>query len=183
MSYDFSGFKKKIIGTDEWLKREYQSIRSNQASPAILDGVKVESYGSLMPLNQVASIVSEGPRTIRVAPWDMGLVKDIEKAIIVASLGVSCAVDDKGIRINFPELTEERREQIVKLAKEKLEDAKKQIRSHRDDIMKDLQTKEKDGSLGKDDVFRFKNEAQKIVDNANKKLEEVFEKKHKEIMN
>ncbi len=183
MSYDFSGFKKKIIGTDEWLKREYQSIRSNQASPAILDGVKVESYGSLMPLNQVASIVSEGPRTIRVAPWDMGLVKDIEKAIIVASLGVSCAVDDKGIRINFPELTEERREQIVKLAKEKLEDAKKQIRSHRDDIMKDLQTKEKDGSLGKDDVFRFKNEAQKIVDEANKKLEEVFEKKHKEIMN
>ncbi len=183
MAYDFSNFKKQLTGTDEWLKREYQGIRSNQASPAILDGVRVESYGSMVPLSQVATIMNEGPRSIRVAPWDMGSVKDVEKALIIASLGVSIAVDDKGIRINFPELTGERREQIVKMAKDKLEEAKKQVRSHRDDIMKNLQTAEKAGTLGKDDAFRHKNEAQKFVDETNEKLEQSFEKKQKEIMN
>jgi ribosome recycling factor len=112
----------------------------------------------------------------------MGSSKEVEKAITAANLGVSVAVDDKGLRVNFPELTEERRKEIVRLAKEKLEEGKKRVRIARDEVMKDLQTKEKDGSLGKDDVFRHKNEAQKLVDEGNKKLDDAYAKKEKEIL-
>lgn len=182
MAYDFSKFKKQITGAEEWLKKEYSGIRTGQASPTLLDGVKVESYGALVPISQIAGVTTEGPRTIRIVPWDMSQVKEVEKAITVANLGVSVGADDKGLRVNFPELTADRRTEIVRLAKEKLEEAKKQIRMHRDSVMKELQTKEKDGSLGKDDVFRHKNEGQKIVDDANKKLEEAYSKKEKEIL-
>ncbi len=182
MSYDFNKFKKSLLGVEEWIKKEFSGIRTSQASPAILDGVKIESYGVLSPLSQLASVITEGPRTLRITPWDNAQSKEIEKAITVANLGVSVSVDDKGLRVNFPELTAERRVQIVKIAKDKLEEGKKQIRTHRDEIMKDLQNKEKSGDLGKDEVFRHKNEAQKIVDDANKKLEELYSKKEKEIM-
>jgi ribosome recycling factor len=94
---------------------------------------------------------------------------------------VSVVVDDKGLRVNFPELTAERRVQIVKIAKEKLEEGKKQVRMHRDEIMKDLQTKEKSGGMGKDEAFRHQKEVQKLVDEMNKKLEELYSKKDKEI--
>lgn len=182
MSYDFNKFKKSLLGVEEWVKKEFSGIRTSQASPAILDSVKVESYGVPSPLTQLASINTEGPRTLRITPWDNSQVKDIEKAITIANLGVSVSVDEKGLRVNFPELTAERRVQIVKLAKDKLEEGKKQIRTHRDEVMKDLQAKEKTGGLGKDEVFRHKNEAQKMVDDTNKKLEEFYSKKEKEIM-
>ena len=181
MAYDFSKFKKGIAGAEEWMKKEFSGIRTGQASPAILDGVKVDSYGAQVPISQIGSIATEGARSLRIAPWDASQVKDIEKAITIANLGLSVVVDDKGLRVNFPELTAERRTQIVKIAKEKLEEGKKQIRMHRDDVMKDLQSQEKDGSLGKDDVFRYKNDAQKLVDEANKKLDEAYAKKEKEI--
>lgn len=182
MAYDFNKFKKSIAGVEEWVKKEFSGIRTGQASPALLDSVKVESYGVSSPLAQVGSVTGEGPRTLRITPWDTAQVKEIEKAITLANLGVSVVVDDKGLRVNFPELTAERRTQIVKLAKEKLEEGKKQIRSHRDDVMKDLQAKEKAGGLGKDEIFRHKNEAQKMVDEANKKLEDLYAKKEKEIL-
>ena len=182
MNYDFTGFKKQAVATEDWLKKEFTSLRTGQASPSLLDSVKVEVYGAPVPLNQVAAITTEGARTIRIVPWDAGQVKDIEKAIIIASLGVSVVVDDKGLRVNVPDLTEERRHAIVKLAKDKLEEAKKTLRTHRDTIMKDLQAKEKAGGFSKDDVFRFKNDAQKIVDDTNKKLDETYTKKEKEIL-
>jgi len=182
MAYDFNQFKKTIGGVEEWIKKEFAGVRTGQASPAILDGVKVSSYGAFVPISQIASVVGEGPRTLRIVAWDQSQTKEIEKAITIANLGLSVIVDDKGLRISFPELTSERRVEIVKIAKEKLEEGKKQIRSHRDVIMKDLQSKEKDGSLGKDDVFRYKNDAQKIVDEANKKLEAELSKKEKEIL-
>ena len=182
MTYDFTKFKKNRSAGEEWLKKEYSALRTGQASPALLDGVKVDSYGSPIPLSQVASVTTEGARTIRITPWDSGQIKEIEKAIIIASLGVSVVIDDKGLRVNIPELSAERRTQILKIAKEKLEDAKKTMRAHRDDVMKDLQAKEKAGGLGKDDVFRAKADAQKIIDEGNKKIEEILAKKEKEIM-
>lgn len=182
MPYDFTKFKKSLAGPEEWLKKEFSGIRTGQASPMILDGVKVESYGAQMPISQVAGVTTEGPRTIRIVPWDMSQAKEIEKAITLANLGVSVGMDDKGLRVNFPELTSERRTAITKLAKEKLEEAKKQIRNHRDDFMKDLQSKEKEGGLGKDDVFRFKGEGQKMVDAANKMVDDAYAKKEKEIL-
>jgi ribosome recycling factor len=182
MAYDFTKFKKQVHGTNEWLVKELSSLRTGMASPSLLDSVKVESYGAPVPLSQVASVVTEGARTLRIAAWDASQIKEIEKAIIVASLGVSVTVDDKGLRVNIPDLTAERRTAIVKIAKEKLEEARRTLRADRDVIMKDLQAKEKSGTLGKDDAFRTKNETQKIVDDCNKKLEEMYAKKEKEIM-
>lgn len=182
MTYDFSKLKKTLLGVEDWIKKEFANIRTNQASPAILDAVRVESYGSFVPISQIAGITIEGPRTLRIAPWDHSHSKDIEKSITLANLGVSVAVDDKGLRVSFPELTSDRRTEIVKTAKEKLEEAKKQIRAHRDETIKDLKGKEKTGGFGKDDIFRLEKDAQKLVDDTSKKLADAFTKKEKEIL-
>ena len=182
MAYDFAPFKKQLTTSEEWLKKEMQQLRTGQASPAILDSVKVESYGVPMALKEVAAITLEGARTLRISPWDKSQTKEIEKAITQANLGVSVVVDDQGLRVNFPELTADRRTQIVKLAKEKLEEARKQVRQHRDVVIKDLQAKETAGGMGKDDIFRFKNDAQKIVDDCNKRLDDSYNKKEKELL-
>ena len=182
MTYDLNKIKKDMTSIEEWFKRELQQIRTGQASPAILDGVKVESYGVPMAMKEVATVTLEGARTLRITPWDKAQVKNIEKAITVANLGLSVVVDDQGLRVNFPELTADRRVAIAKQTKEKLEEARKQVRQHRDQVVRELQTKEKDGAIGKDDAFRAKNDVQKIVDYCNKKLEEMFAKKEKEII-
>ncbi len=182
MAYDFNTFKKQIVGAEEWLKKEFSQIRTGMASPQVLDGVKVEIYGAPMGLKELASVTIEGARTLRISPWDKNQTKEIEKAITVANLGLSVVVDDQGLRVMFPELTADRRTDIAKAAKNKLEDAKKQIRGHRDEVIKDLQNKEKSGGVGKDDIFRYKNDTQKIVDEANKKLEEMYVKKEKEVL-
>jgi len=182
MAYDFNPFKKQITSTEEWLKKEFQQIRTGQANPSVLDAVKVEVYGAPMGLKEVASVMIEGARTLRVSPWDKGQVKEIEKGITLANLGLSVVADDQGLRVSFPELTSDRRIEIVKMAKEKLEEAKKQLRSHRDVVVKDFDAKEKSGAMGKDDAFRGKKDAQKLVDDCNKKLEAEFAKKEKEIV-
>jgi len=179
MAYDFSKFKAKVKETEEWLKKELSNVRTGRASAAILDSIKIESYGSMVPVNQVGNISTEDARSIRIVPWDMSQAKDIEKAITVANLGVGIVLDDKGIRVMFPELTGERRIQITKIAKDKVEEARKTLRMHRDDVMKDMQAKE----LPKDDMFRAKNDAQKLVDEGNKALDALFAKKEQEILN
>lgn len=180
--YDFGKFKQKAREIEEWLKKEFAGIRTGRATIALLDGVLVESYGSKVPLNQVGSLSVEDARMIRIAPYDASAAKEVEKGIIAANLGVSVALDDRGVRVMFPELTAERRTQIVKIAKEKLEQSKVSIRMAREDVLKDIQNKEKAGGMGKDDVTRFKNELQKHVDAANKAVEELFAKKEKEIL-
>lgn len=182
MAYDFNSFKKQLAGTDEWLKKEFSQIRTGQASPQILDGVKVEIFGAPMSIKELASVTIEGARSLRISPWDKSQTKEIEKAITVANLGLSIVVDDQGLRVMFPELTADRRKDIAKMAKDKLEDAKKQVRGHRDAIIKDLQNKEKEGGYGKDEIFRLKNETQKFVDEANKKLDDHYSRKEKDIL-
>ena len=182
MAYNFTEFKKQLAGTEEWLKKELQQIRTGQASPAILDGIRVEAYGAPMSLKEVASVMIEGARSLRIAPYDLQQSKEIEKAITLANLGVSIVVDDQGLRIGFPELTADRRKEIAKIAKDRMEDARNQVRRHRDGVIKDLTAKEKEGGMGKDEIFRLKNETQKIVDDFNKKLEDMYAKKEKELL-
>ena len=117
MTYDFSSFKQKTEETKSWLSSEFSTLRTGRATPAILDSVQVESYGAKMPIRQVASITAEDAKTLRVSPWDQSQVKAIEKAITDANLGLSVVVDEKGVRAIFPELTTERREARMKLAK------------------------------------------------------------------
>ena len=181
MAYDFKKLKENIKAAEEWLKKEYSGLRTGIASPTILDGVVVEVYGSRMPINQVANIGIEDARVIRITPWDKTQSKAIEKAITVANLGVSVGIDDKGVRIFFPELTTDRRALLIKTAKAKLEDTKIKIRGFRDETWEEIQAKEKEGGMGEDDKFRYKAEMQKIVDDGNAGLEVLLAKKEKEI--
>lgn len=171
----------KFTEVVQWLEREYSGIRTGQAAPALLDGIKAEAYGSLMPLIQVASIGIEDARTLRVSPWDAGIASAVEKAITNADLGVSVVSDSSGLRVVFPELTSERREQLIKLAKKKLEDARVSVRSVRDDLMKRVDKEQKSGEMSEDELQIQKKKIQEQVDSTNKKLEDSFIQKEKEV--
>ena len=181
--YDFKPFEKRIAEITERFNKELATLRTGRATLAILDGVTTESYGSQVPIHQVASISVEDPRTLRVAPWDMSQVKEIEKAITAANLGVGTGSDDKGVRVFFPELTGERRTMLIKLAKEKMEEIRAMLRQARDEVWSDLQAKEKAGTISEDDKFRAKEDMQKRADSANAAFETAFSRKEKEITN
>ena len=182
MQYNFSQFKNDLKKVEDRLAKEYSLIHAGNASPMILDSILVESYGSHQPIKNVASISIENARTLRVAPWDKSQIKAIEKAVFASNLGLSVAVDDQGIRIIFPQLTTESRASLVKVLEKRLEESRISVRQERDKVWTDIQTKEQEGNLTEDDKFRAKDELQKIVDEINKKLESLFDKKDKEIM-
>lgn len=182
MAYDFQKLKGDIKETEDWLTRELSGVRTGRATPTLLDSVKPEIYGARTPIQNVASITIEDAKTLRIVPWDKGVVKAIEKGITDADLGVSVAVDDMGLRVIFPELTAERRAQLAKLAGEKAEHAKVTLRGHRNDAMKELEAQEKEG-MGKDEIFRLKEELQKLIDAGNMSLEAITKKKQDEITN
>jgi ribosome recycling factor len=179
--FDFSDLKIKSKDIENWLAKELSVIRTGRATSMILDFVQVEAYGSKMAIKELANILVEDAKTIRIEPWDMSVGKNIEKAISASNLGLSVAPFEKGLRIIFPELTTERREQFIKVVGKQLEEAKVSLRSLRDKTGKAIDEKEKDGKLSEDDKFRLKEEMQKIIDETNKKLEELAEKKEKEI--
>lgn len=181
MAYDFKPFGKRIADILERLGKELAGVRTGRATPAILDGVTVESFGSRMSLPQVSTISVEDARTLRITPWDQSLGKEIEKAITVANLGLSVGSDEKGVRVFFPELTSERRAMLLKLAKEKVEDTRTQLRLARDEVWSDIQKQEKDKKMAEDEKFRAKDEMQKRVDAANTLFDEALARKEKEI--
>lgn len=174
-------FGKRLDAVKDWLQKEYTGIRTGQAAPALLDSIRVEQYGALMPINQVGSVGIENARTLRVSPWDAGMVSAIERAITDANLGVSVATDSSGLRVIFPELTSERRAQLLKLAKGKLEEARVRVRTARDEAMKSIDAKHKTGELSDDARFSKKETLQKQVDAANTMLEGLYTSKEKEI--
>ena len=181
MPYDFTKFDTKVTGAREWLAKEFRNIRTGRANPAILDGVQVSAYGSMVPLKQVAQISTEDARTIRVQPYDPSTIKDIERAISTDNLGVGTSADSAGVRVTFPELTGERRQELVKMAKGKLEEARATVRVARDEAWKDIQEMERDSSITEDDKFSLKDELQKRVDKTNEDLEGAFGSKEKEM--
>ena len=182
MSYNFTKFNKEAAEIETWLAKELSGIRTSRATPAILDGVMVESYGSKMPIRELAGISVEDPKTLRITPWDQSQAKEIEKAIALSNLGLSVAVDERGVRVIFPDLTSERRASLIKISKQKLEEARVSMRKLRDYTLSDIQRIEKAGGMGEDERFRLKNELQKLVDAANKKLLECAERKEKELI-
>jgi ribosome recycling factor len=181
MAYDFKPLDGQVKETEEWLAREFTSIRTGRAAPALLDNVKADSYGARTPLTQIGSITIEDARTLRIVPWDKSLMKAIEKAIMEADLGVSVGSDDLGLRVFFPELTAERRTLLLKLAHEKVEQAKVTLRGHRAQAIKDIDAAEKEGGMGKDESDRLKAEVQKKIDAGSEALEALSKRKHDEI--
>lgn len=179
--YDFKPFDTKIEAAKEWLAKEYRGLRTGRAAPAILDSVMVSAYGSMTPLKQVGNVSSEDARTLRVSAYDAGVIKDIERAISAADLGVGTSSDGSTVRVTFPELSTERREQLIKVAKGKLEEARTAARIARDESWKEIQEREREGTLTEDDKFTLKDELQKRIDKANDELEKAFDSKETEM--
>ena len=182
MSFNFNNFKDAVKKTEDWLIKEYGSLHTGQANPAVLDVISVDSYGTRQPVKNVSSISVEDPRTLRVIPWDKQQVKEIEKAIITSDLGLSVAVDQTGLRVIFPMLTTENREKLVKVIKAKLEDARVTIKKEREVSMKEIERMSKEGIISEDERERNKVELQKLVDEANVNLEKIFKDKESIVM-
>lgn len=182
MQYNFSNFKLEIKKVGEFLGKEYSQLNIGRASPMILDGVSVESYGSRVPLKNVASVSIEDPKTLRIIPWDKNQIKEVEKAIVSSNLGLSVAIDGSGIRVIFPQLTTETRQTLVKVLKEKLEESRITVRKERERIWDEIQSQEKQGKMTEDEKFKAKDELQKIIDETNNNLEAIFDTKEKEVM-
>ena len=178
MAFTYTKLDAGLKEATDWLSREYSRVHTGRASPMILDGVMIEAYGSLQPLKNVGSITAEDARTIRIALWDKNVIKDVEKAIAEANLGLSVATDNEGMRVIFPMLTTENREKLVKVLKEKLEDGRKRVRAERGNALDDLKVAE----MPEDADHHAKDEIQKRVETANAKLESIFEAKEKELM-
>jgi len=179
--YDFKTLEKALTAAADHYKEELAGIRTGRATPALLDGIRVEAYGTPMPLNQVGSVTIEDARSLRISTWDQSLIKAVEKAITDANLGVSVGADDKGVRVSFPELTSERREQLMKLTRAKLEEARTAVRHARDECWQDIQKQEKDKVMTEDDKFRSKDKMEEIVKKANQTLEGMAVKKEEEL--
>ena len=174
-------YEKRLKEVIEFLQKEFIAIRTGQATPALLDSIKVESYGTYMPIQQIGSIGVEDARTLRISCWDATQIPAIERAIRDSDLGVSVSTDSSGLRVSFPDLTAERRQQLVKIAKSKLEDARVAVRGVRDDIMKSIDVSLKAGDITEDDKHTKRDQVQKSVDLINRTLEAVFDKKAEEI--
>lgn len=179
--YDFKNLKTSIEETITHYKEELSAIRTGRAAPALLDAIRVDSYGTKVPLNQIASVTTEDARTLRVSPWERDAINQIEQAIKEADLGVSLSSDEKGVRVCFPELTSDRRTQLIKLTNTKLEESRITLRRHREDVWSDIQKKQKEGELSEDEKFSSKEEMEKIIKEGNKQLEELAEKKEQEL--
>ena len=164
------------------LKRELASIRAGRATPALLDKVMVECYGSEMPLNQLANISTPEPRLLVVQPWDKSTLGDVERAILKSDLGLTPNNDGNLIRISIPALTEERRAELVKVVKKTGEEAKVAIRNIRRDANDEMKKLEKKGDLSEDESRRGQDEIQKLTDRFIQETDKVIDTKEKEIM-
>lgn len=182
MPYNFLEFKNTLKGVENWLSGELSQIHAGRATPLVLDGVMIDVYGAKSSLSHVATITIEDPKTLKVSPWDKSHIKDIERAIGAANLGLSTAPDQTGVRVIFPELSSDRRQGLVKTIRERLEKARITMRQHRDEMWSEIQNKEKEGGMAEDDKFRAKEEMEKLIGECGANLEAISAKKEKEVL-
>jgi len=171
----------RMSKTIEALRKDFSTMRAGRANPAILEKVKVEYYGALTPLNQLANIAVPEPRLLTVQPWDKSLLSTVEKAILKSDLGLNPTNDGNILRIVIPQLTEERRQELVKTAKKKAEESKVSIRNIRRDANDKIKQLEKDKELNEDESKKEQDEIQKLTDKYIKEVERVLENKETEI--
>ncbi|MBI4691904.1 MAG: ribosome recycling factor [Candidatus Terrybacteria bacterium] len=181
MPYNFSKIKNKAEEIKNHFKNEISSLRTGRATPALVENIFIDSYGTRTALKHLTSISVEDAKTLRITPWDASILKNIETAISVSNLGIQPIADKQSIRLTLPELSEERRNSLLKLLSEKLQEVKISLRRERDDVWKDIQEKERGGEISEDDKFRFKDDLQKIIDKTTEELEEIAKRKESEI--
>lgn len=178
----FEDLKDRMGKSIESLKREYSRLRTGRASISLLDGIRVSYYDTPTPLNQMASLAVPEPRLIVIQPWDKTAIEDIEKAILKSELGLTPMNDGKVIRISIPPLTEERRKELVKVARKMSEENKVAIRNIRRDANEMLKDLKKEKEITEDDLFRSQEEVQKATDQFISQVDELCAVKEKEIL-
>ena len=182
MAVDFKDFERRMGKALDHLQEEFGAVRAGRANPKVLDRITVEYYGSETPLNGVATISSPDARTLVISPWDTKLLKDIQKAIQVSDLGINPQNDGRVIRLTFPQLTEERRKDLVKQIKKYAEDAKVAMRNIRRDGMDYVKKLKKNSEITEDDQKKAEKDLQDMLDKMIKKVDEATAAKEKELM-
>lgn len=174
--------KPELDRAVSYLEGEMAKIRTGRASPSLIEDIVVDCFDQKFPLKQLAAISSPSPKQLVVQPWDKSYIEGIEKAISQSGMNLSPVVDKDVIRITLPQLSEDYRKDLIKILSEKQEEVRQSIRRHREKAWEDIQEKFKDGEIREDDKFRAKDELQKLIDEYNKKIEEIGERKKKEIL-
>ena len=180
--FDLKIYEEKMEKALDVLKREYSGLRTGRASISLLDPIFVDAYGSKTPLNQVSNVSVPESRLITVQVWDESLVNSVENAIRNSNLGLNPMIEGNLIRIPIPDLSEERRKEIVKIASKYSEDSKVVIRNIRREAMEKIKDLEKNKDISKDDSFKFSDDVKKITDNLIEKVELLFSDKEKDIL-
>lgn len=178
----YTTHEEKMQKTLESLKKELAAIRTGRATPALLDRVQVDYYGTMTPVNQVANISIPDPRSLLIQPWEKTMVAEIEKAIMKSDIGLTPNSDGAVIRLNLPQLTQERRTEFVKVANKKAEEARVAIRNIRRDANDLLKKVEKDKTVPEDELKKAQDEIQKLTDRYIKEADQMVGTKEKEIM-
>lgn len=180
--FDLDQLNRRMNGAVEDLKREFSGLRAGRASPNLLDPITVEAYNSPMPLKQVANINVVEPRLLSVQVWDKALVTTVEKAIRAANLGLNPSVDGQIVRVPIPELTEERRRELAKVAAKYAEDHRIAVRNVRRDGMDQLKRSEKSSDISKDELHKLGGDVQELTDRVITQIDELLATKDQEIM-
>lgn len=179
---DIKIFEEKMQKAISSLESDLSTIRAGRANPHVLDRIKVEAYGTQMPINQVGNISTPEARIIQISPYDISTLKDIEKAINISDLGINPSNDGKVIRLVFPELTEDRRKELTKDIKKKGEDSKVSIRNIRRDAMDTFKKMQKNSEITEDELKSLEDKVQKLTDKFVAQIDKVIELKNKDIM-
>lgn len=172
----------KMKKTLDALHHSFASIRSGRANPAMVEGIKVDYYGTLTPLKQLANITVPDPKIITINPWDASALKAIEKAINESDLGINPVIDGKGVRLVVPTLTRERREELVKIAKKSAEEARVSLRSIRRDANEKIKALEKEKKITEDESFKYQTDIQKLTDSNIQAIDQTQANKEKELL-
>ena len=179
---ELNHIKEKMSKTISVLQEDFSEVRAGRANPAILNKIKVDYYGTPTPINQVAGISVPEARLIVIQPWDVSLLKEIEKEILKAEIGINPNNDGKVIRLAFPELNEERRKELVKEIKKMAEDSKVSIRSIRREAMDEAKKLQKDNQMTEDELKGAEDQIQKLTDEKISEIDKVLSEKEKEVM-
>lgn len=182
VTFDLNDVKRRMHGSVESLKKDLASLRTGRAAPSLLDPIEVDAYGSKMPMNQVATVTVPEPRMLSVAVWDRGMVSAVEKAIRESNLGLNPATEGQTIRLRIPELNQQRRQEMVKVAHKYAEAARVAARHVRRDGLDTLKKLEKDGDMSEDDSARNAEQVQKATDQVVSEIDAALSAKEKEIM-
>ncbi|MBR3060148.1 MAG: ribosome recycling factor [Oscillospiraceae bacterium] len=178
---DYAQYTEKMDKTIEVMQANFAAVRAGRANAAVLDQIRVDYYGTPTPINQIASIASPDPRTLTIQPWDGSTMKLIEKAIQQSDLGINPQNDGRLIRLLFPQLTEERRKELIKQIRKYGEESKTAIRNIRRDAMEDFKAQKKKSEITEDDQKNAEKDIQKLTDDYVKQIEQLVEKKEKEL--